>query len=59
MHLEYVRIHGTYRVHQAEYVIYILVVAPDNYVNIYSTPRTAGREGMLPGKGAAVSRARR
>jgi len=39
MHLDYVRIHAIYRVHQAEYVIHILVVAPEKYVNIYSTPR--------------------
>jgi len=38
-HLEYVRIHVIYRVNQAEYVITILVVAPQEYVNIYSTCR--------------------
>jgi len=38
-HLEYVRIHVIYRVNQAEYIIYILVVAPQEYVNIYSTHR--------------------
>ena len=35
VHLEYVRIHLIYRVNQAEYVIRILVVAPQEYVNIY------------------------
>jgi len=39
MHLEYVRIHAIYRVNQAEYVIHILVVASQEYVNIYSTRR--------------------
>jgi len=37
--LEYVRIHVIYSVNQAEYVIHILVVAPQEYVNIYSTRR--------------------
>jgi len=37
--LEYARIHVLYRIHQAEYVIHILVVAPQEYVNIYSTRR--------------------
>jgi len=31
--LEYVRIHGIYRVNQAEYMIQIRVVAPQEYVN--------------------------
>jgi len=39
IYLEYVRIHGIYRVNQAEYGIHILVVAPQIYVNIYSTRR--------------------
>jgi len=39
IHLEYVRIHGIYSVDQAEYVIRILVVAPQEYMNIYSTYR--------------------
>jgi len=34
-HLEYVRIHVIYR----EYGIHIRVVAPQEYVNIYSTSR--------------------
>jgi len=38
-HLEYVRIHATYRVDQAEYGINILVVAPQEYVKIYLTCR--------------------
>jgi len=37
--LEYVRIHVIYRVSQAEYVIHILAVVPQEYVNIYSTRR--------------------
>ena len=37
--LEYARIHVIYRVNQAEYVIHIRVVAPQEYVNIYSTRR--------------------
>jgi len=37
IHLEYVRIHVIYKVNQAEYVIHILVVALQEYVNIYST----------------------
>jgi len=39
IHLEYIRIHAIYRVTQAEYVIHILVVAPQEYVSIYSTHR--------------------
>ena len=38
--LEYEHIYVIYKVHQAEYVIHILVVAPQEYVNIYSTRRT-------------------
>jgi len=37
--LEYVRIHVIYGVNQAEYGIHSLVVAPQKYVNIYSTRR--------------------
>jgi len=37
--LEYVHIHGIYKVNQAENVVHILVVAPQEYVNIYSTRR--------------------
>jgi len=39
VHLEYVRIHVICRVDQAEYVVRILVVAPQEYVNIVSTRR--------------------
>ena len=39
IHLEYVRIHIIYRVNQAEYVIHTIAVAPQEYVNIYSTRR--------------------
>ena len=35
--LEYVRVHVIYRVDQAEYGILVLVVAPQEYVNTYST----------------------
>ena len=37
--LEYVRIHGMYKVNQAEYAIRILVAVPQEYVNTYSTHR--------------------
>jgi len=37
--LEYVRIHVIHRVHEAEYGIHILVVAPQEYVNSDSTRR--------------------
>ena len=36
-HLEYVRIHVICRVNQAGYGLHILLVAPQEYVNIYST----------------------
>jgi len=39
--LEYVQFHVIYRVNQAEYVIHMRVVAPQEYVNIYSTRRAA------------------
>jgi len=39
--LEYVRINVIYRVNQAEHVIHILAVAPQEYVNLYSTRRNA------------------
>ena len=39
IHLKYVRIHVIYRVNPAEYVIHVLVVASQEYVNIYSTRR--------------------
>jgi len=39
VHIEYVGIHVIYRIHQAEYVIHILVVASQECVNIYSTCR--------------------
>jgi len=37
--LDYVRIHVIYRVHQAEHSIHIVVVASQEYVNIYLTRR--------------------
>jgi len=37
VHLEYVRIYAAYRVDQAEDFIHIIVVAPQEYVKIYST----------------------
>ena len=36
-----------YRVYQAEYVIHIGVVAPQEYVNIYSTRRTVGLSDVM------------
>jgi len=40
-HLESARIHAIYRINQAEYVIHMHVVAPHEYVNMYSTRRLA------------------
>jgi len=37
--LEYLHVPILYRVHQAEYVIHILVAASQEYVNVYSTRR--------------------
>jgi len=48
MQLEYVRIHVIYKVNQAEFGIHILVVASQEYVNIYSTRR-------MPTPSAAVN----
>ena len=42
IHLSYVRIHVIYRAHQAEYVLHIVVVAPQEYVNIYLAFRERG-----------------
>jgi len=42
IHLEYICVHGIHRVNQAEYGIHVLVVAPQEYVNIYSTRRVIG-----------------
>jgi len=39
IHPEYEGIRGIYRVKHAKYVIHILVVAPQEYVNIYSICR--------------------
>jgi len=39
IHLESVGIHVMYRVHQAKFGIHVRVVAPQEYVNIYSTCR--------------------
>ena len=39
MYLEYARIHVIHRVNQAEYVIHVVVVAPQENANIYSTLR--------------------
>ena len=49
VHLEYVRIHVIYRVNQAEYIIHIRVVAPQEYVNIYSTRRVQTGRGREVG----------
>jgi len=40
-HLEYIRIYVKYRVHQAEYVVHVVVVASQEYLNIYSTSRVS------------------
>jgi len=45
INLEYVRIHIIYRVHQTEYTI--LVAAPQEYVNTYSTRRGAGFSSQM------------
>jgi len=39
IHLEYVRIHVIHRVNKPEYVIHMLVVAPQEYMNLFSTHR--------------------
>ena len=36
-YLKYVHVHVIHRVNQADYLIHILVVAPQQYVKIYST----------------------
>jgi len=46
MHLECVRIHVIYRVNQVKYVSHSLVVAPQEYVNIYSTRRAPTAVGQ-------------
>jgi len=46
IHLEYVRIHVIYRVNQAECGIHILVVAPQEYVNICLTCRLRTLRGQ-------------
>jgi len=52
--LEYVHIHVIYRGSQAEYVVHILVVAPQEYVNIYLTRRmpTSPPCCVMPGRGS-------
>ena len=47
IHLEHVRIHAICRDNQAGYGIHIIVVAPQEYVNIYSTRRSASLEKSL------------
>jgi len=49
-HLEYVRIHVIYRVNQAEYVIHILVVAPNEYVKAiqHVGPQQEGAQSRIP-----------
>ena len=39
MNLEYIHVHAIYRTDLADYVIHILVFAPQEYENIYSTRR--------------------
>jgi len=43
IYLEYVCIHVIYRVNQAEYVIHVLVVKPQEYVKICLTRRVPVR----------------
>jgi len=45
--LEKVRIYVIYRSNQAEYGINILVVAPQEYVKIYSTRKVALENGIV------------
>ena len=63
IHHEYVRIPVRYRVHQAVYVIHILVAASQEYVNADSTRRTATPPAAAPvrrgTRGAAGRRVRR
>jgi len=47
--LEYVRIYVIHRVDQAEYGIHVLVVAPHEYVNIYSTRRVSEQRASSSG----------
>jgi len=44
IHLEYVRNHVIHRGNQEEHVVRMRVVAPQEYVNIYSTCRFPGLE---------------
>ena len=44
--LEYERVHVICRVHQAKYGIHILVVAPQEYVNTYSTCKVGSLRGQ-------------
>jgi len=46
MHLENVRMHVIYEVNQTEYVIHVIVVAPQEYVNICLTRRAMGLHGQ-------------
>jgi len=48
MHLEYARIHAICRVNQAEYGIRVRVVAPQEYVNLYSTRRVPSPSPCTP-----------
>jgi len=45
MNLEYIHVHVIYRVDQAEWVIRIIVAAPQEYVNTYSTRRGRCKSG--------------
>jgi len=47
IYLEYVRIYVIYGVNQAEYGIHVLVFAPQEYVNIYSTRRCASLPSIV------------
>jgi len=53
--LEYVRVPVISRVNQAEYVVHIREVAPQEYVNIYSTRRdTNPRRGEVCGTNGMI-----
>jgi len=56
-HLECVHIHVIYRIDQAEYAIHILGVAPQEYVNIYSTRTHIDGRSRVPVNNRGVNSA--
>jgi len=46
-HLEYVHLHGIYRVGQAEYITRIRAAASQEYVNAYTTRRGVPSSSVL------------